>query len=164
MKRKQVKAKDIIGFISTLDEWYQDQATVEQLTSTKLLLRMGHPMTKHELVNRLCDYLTDKGMSYSTLRVFEIGKGLFRISTTDDLKTLTKIRLDNDATPKGARKCSDKKLLTLVSKHYPNILSDLKDEYMCSQTKTHYFIETSNKRYSFKKIFNNGSKTNTLEM
>lgn len=158
MKHKEAKAKDIIGFISTLDDWYQDGATVEQITTTKVILTLRHSMAKLELTNSLCDYLERKGLSYSKLRITETGNGVFRISTTAELKTLDSIRLDKCENTVGSRKCSDRRLLSLIERRYPNILDKIKDDYRCFQTSTHYFVETGGDRYSFRKIYNNGTK------
>ena len=160
MKQKEVKVRHIIGFVSTLDDWYQDGATVEQLTSTKVILRMRHSITKLELTNRLCDYLQRNGLPYSSLRIDETGDGVFRISTTGDLKTLSKIRLDKCEDTRGARKCSDRRLMILIEKYCPSVLANIRDRHRCFQTNTHYFVETDSGNYSFRKIYNNGTKEN----
>lgn len=157
MKQKEAKAKDLIGFISTLDDWYQDGATVEQVTTTKVILRMKNPITQYELTNSLCCYLQEKGLSYSKLRVEELEPGVFRLGMTADLKTLSSIRLDDCDVPSKVKDCSEKRLLSLIEKYYPDILDKIKDgEHRCFQTSTHYFVETDNNRYSFEKIYKNG--------
>ena len=131
MKQKDVKVRHIIEFVSTLDDWYQDGATVEQLTSTKVILRMRHSINKIELTHRLCDYLQRNGLPYSSLRISETGDGVFRISTTGDLKTLSKIRLDKCTDTRGARKCSDRRLMILIERHCPSVLDNIQHRNRC---------------------------------
>lgn len=158
MKQKEAKAKDIIGFISSLDDWYQDGATVEMITNSKMILRMKNPITECELTNRMCSYLQERGLSYSKLRVEELEPGVFRLGVTADLKTLSSIRLDDCDVPSKVKDCSEKRLLSLIEKHYPDILDKIRDnEHRCFQTSTHYFVETDSDRYSFKKLYKNGS-------
>ena len=158
MKQEEINAKDIIDFVSTLDDWYKDGLTVERVTNTKVILNMKHPITKMELVSNLCDYLTEHGKSYSTLRIDDTGDGVFKICTTGDLMTLSKIKLDKCDDTRGSKKCSASRLRALIEKHCPNILDKINyDDCRCFQTRTHYFVDTGTEKYSFKKIYNNGS-------